>query len=51
VGEGALPTVEYDAAMKRREALTQAATWMDPEHTMPRERGRRRRTRSVSVHL
>lgn len=33
-------TVEYYAARKRREALTQAAMWMDLEHTMVGERSR-----------
>ena len=35
---GSMHTVEYYAAMKRSEALTQATTWMDLEHSMLRER-------------
>ena len=31
---GSIHTVEYYAAMKRSGALTQAATWMDPEDTL-----------------
>ena len=30
--------MEYDSAMTRSEALTQATTWMDLEHTMVSER-------------
>ena len=37
-------TVDYDSAMKRSEALTQATAWMLFEHTMLRERSRHRRT-------
>ena len=35
---GSIHTVEYYAAMKRSEALTQATTWMDLQHTMLSER-------------
>ena len=31
-------TLEHHSAMKRREALTLATTWMDPENTMLSER-------------
>ena len=31
---GSIHTVEYDSAMKRSEAVTQATTWMDLEHRM-----------------
>ena len=31
-------TAEYDSAMKRSEALTQATMWMDLEHMMLSER-------------
>lgn len=48
VGEGSLCTAEYDAAMDRRGADDRVD---GPEHTVPRGRGRHRRTRSVSVHL
>ena len=33
--------------MKRREALTLATTWTDPENRMLRERSRHRRTQGV----
>lgn len=35
---GSIHTVAYDSAEERREARTQAATWMDLEPTMLRER-------------
>lgn len=35
---GSVHTVEYDAAMKRSEALTQATTWTGLEHMMLSER-------------
>ena len=35
---GSIHTVEYDSAMRRREALTQAMMWMDLEHTILSER-------------
>ena len=41
--EWSVLTVEYDTAMKRSEALTQATAWMLFEHTMLRERSRHRR--------
>ena len=37
---GSMHTVEYYAARKRSEALTQAATWMDLEHMMVGERSK-----------
>ena len=37
--------------MKRWEALTQAATWMDPEYRVVSERSRHRRTHSGWFHL
>ena len=39
-----LHTWEHHSAMKRREALTLATTWTDPENRMLRERSRNRRT-------
>ena len=44
---GSIHTVEYDSAMQRSEALTQATMWMDPEHMMLSERSRHRRTQCV----
>ena len=44
---GSIHTVEYYAAMKRSEALTQATTWMDLEDRMLSERSRHRKTHSV----
>ena len=35
---GSTHTVEYDSAMKRSEALTQATAWTDLEHRMLSER-------------
>ena len=35
---GSMHTVDYDSAMTRSEALTQAAMWMDLEHMMLCER-------------
>ena len=35
---GSIHTVEYDSAVKRSEALTQATAWMDLEHRMLSER-------------
>ena len=43
---GSIHVVEYYAAMKRREALTQATVCMDLEHRMLTERSRHRRTYS-----
>ena len=48
---GSIHTVEYDSAMKRSEALTQATAWMDPEHTTLSERSRHRRTHILLFHL
>ena len=39
--------VEYYSALKRREALTLATTWMDPESIVLSERSRHRRTRRM----
>ena len=39
---GSTHTVEYDAAMKRSEAPTQAMTSMDLEHPLLSERSRHR---------
>ena len=44
---GSIHTVEYDSAMKRSKALTQATVWMDLEHTILSERSRHRRTHST----
>ena len=35
-------TIEYHSVMKRREALTLATTWMDPENTTLSVRSRHR---------
>ena len=35
---GSIHTAEYDSAMKRSEAVTQATAWMDLEHRMLSER-------------
>ena len=47
---GSMHTGDYDAAMKRREAWTQAAMRMDLEPTMLRREARPRRTHSVRFH-
>ena len=44
-------TVDYDSAMKRSEALTQAARWMDLETMMLRERSQTQKdTQCVGFH-
>ena len=45
-----LRILEYYSALKRREALTLATTWMDPESMVLSERSRHRRTRRVRFH-
>ena len=48
---GSMHTVDYDSAMTRSEALTQAAMWMDLEHMMLRERSQTQKdTRCVGFH-
>ena len=41
---------EHPSAMKRREALTLATTWTDPEDMMLNERRRNGRTHGVCLH-
>ena len=48
---GSIHSVEYYAAMKRSGALTQAAVWPDPEHTLLSETSRHSRMHSVWFHL
>lgn len=48
---GSVHTVEYDAAMKRSEALTQATTWTGLEHMMLSERRQTQEDTQGVVHL
>ena len=44
---GSIHTVDYDSAMKRSEARTQATVWMDLEHMILSERSRQRSMQST----
>ena len=46
---GSIHVVEYYAAMKRSEALTQAAMWMDLEPTMLSERSQTQKDRHCGI--
>ena len=48
---GSIHSVEYYAAMKRRDALTRATVWLDFEHRVLTDRRRPRRTHGGRVHL